>query len=64
MQAMFNLRQFIVRSHEKIIDHYLRLLRTSQSEEDEAFYRAAMQRHEEELDRIVEETVLPLRRAA
>ncbi len=61
---MLDLRRLVTDSHHKIIGHYRKLLETSRSDVDRAFYRAAIQRHEQEMQRLLDEIEEPMRRAA
>jgi hypothetical protein len=61
---MFDVRGLVMRSHEKIIDHYRRLLETSRSEEERETHRAAIRRHDEELKRLLAGWEQSMKRAA
>ncbi len=61
---MLDVGGLVVRSHEKIIDHYRRLLESSRSEEERKAHRAAIRRHDEELKRLLAGWERAMKRAA
>ena len=61
---MFDVRGLVMRSHEKIIDHYRRLLESARSEEERQAHRAAIHRHNEELKRLLAGWERSMKRAA
>jgi len=61
---MFDLQRFVIAGHEKIIGHYRKLLETARSDEERAFYRSAIARHDEAIERLIDQIDSPMRRAA
>ena len=60
---MFNLQQFIVDSHRKIIAHYRELLATSTSGGERDHIESLIEKHERSLQRELDKLQVP-RRAA
>jgi hypothetical protein len=60
---MFDLQQFIIDSHWKIIAHYRKLLATSTSDGERDHIKSLIEKHEQSLERELEKLQAP-RRAA
>jgi hypothetical protein len=61
---MSRLEAFIIRGHEKIIDHYRRLRDSSPSRAERERFQRCMEEEEEALRKFVEGRSPPVRRAA
>lgn len=61
---MSMLETFIIRGHEKIIDHYRRLRDSASSRTERERFQQCMEEEEEALRKFVEGRSPPLRRAA
>jgi hypothetical protein len=61
---MSGLEAFIIRGHEKIIDHYRRLRDSAPSHAERERFHCCMEEEEEALRKFVEGRSPPLRRAA
>ncbi len=61
---MFELEAFIVRGHQKIIDHYRQLRDTAKSDVERERFQRCMDEEEALLERLTELRASPLQRAA